>query len=140
MISSLSSLDDSDTFLFGEPGGLPQSLYLTDFDSRIGQAGYNPVAGSPTRSYDFDLYDGGALPNEGTTAGGDSGGPLIADQAFAKPVVVGVLSGGSRFFGPQPFSSYGTTSFYQPLFMFWDQIVANNSYAYVSALAGDKLE
>ena len=138
MISSLSSLDDSDTFLFGESGGLPQSLYLTDFDSRVGQAGYNPVTGSPTRSYDFDLYDGAALPNEGTTAGGDSGGPLIADQAFAKPVVVGVLSGGSRFFGPQPFSSYGTTSFYQPLFMFWDQIVANNSYAYVSALAGDK--
>lgn len=134
MISSLSSLDDSDNFLFGEAGGFPQSLYLTDFDSPVGEAGYNPGAGS----FDFDLYDGAALPNEGTTAGGDSGGPLIADRAFAKPVVVGVLSGGSRLFGPQPFSSYGTTSFYQPLFMFWDQIVANNSYVYASALAGDK--
>ena len=89
-------------------------------------------------SFDFDLFDGAALPNEGTTAGGDSGGPLIADQAFAKPVVVGVLSGGSRYFGGQAFSGYGTSSFYQPLFSFWDQIVTNNSCAYVSSLAGSR--
>lgn len=138
MISSLSSLNDIDSFLFGpDDYGLPQSLYLTDFDSPAGQAAFNTNPAAGAVSYDFDLFDGAALPNEGTTAGGDSGGPLIADRAFAKPVVVGVLSGGSRYFGPQPFSSYGTSSFYQPLFMFWNQIVSNNSYAYVSSLAGN---
>lgn len=139
MISTLSSLNDRNNWLFGpDDYGLPQSLYQLDFDNPAGQDALNfdPAAGPI--SYDFDLYDGDALPREGTTAGGDSGGPLIADQAFDRPVVVGVLSGGSRFFGAQPFSSYGTSSFYQPLFMFWDQIVANNSYAYVTARAGDK--
>lgn len=133
MISVLGSLDDRDDWLFGPaPATNPQSLYMLDFDSPAGQAAYNPAAGR----YDFDLFDGAALPREGTTAGGDSGGPLIADQAFNKPVVVGVLSGGSRFFAAQPFSTYGTHSFYQPLFLFWDAIVANNSYVYASAKAG----
>lgn len=138
MISSLSSLDDRNLWLFGTPAGLPQSLYQLDFDSPEGASAFNDDPALGPVSFDFDLYDGDALPNEGTTAGGDSGGPLIADQAFDRPVVVGVLSGGSRFFGPQPFSSYGTNAFYQPLFMFWDQIVANNSYAYVTARAGDR--
>jgi uncharacterized protein with beta-barrel porin domain len=138
MISTLSSLNDRNNFLFGpDDYGLPQNLYQLDFDSPAGEGAFNTDPALGPISYDFDLYQGGALPREGTTAGGDSGGPLIADQAFDKPVVVGVLSGGSRFFGPQPFSSYGTSSFYQPLFMFWDQIVANNSYAYVTARAGN---
>ena len=139
MISSLSSLNDRNNFLFGPSDyGLPQSLYQTDFDSPAGGAAFNTDPTLGPVSFDFDLYDGDALPNEGTTAGGDSGGPLIADQAFDRPVVVGVLSGGSRFFGPQPFSSYGTSSFYQPLFLFWDQIVANNSYVYASSRTGDR--
>ncbi|MEW4466664.1 autotransporter domain-containing protein [Parasphingorhabdus sp. JC815] len=144
MISSLSSLNDRNNFLFGpDDYGLPQNLYNLDFDSPDGEAVFDPNNGR----FDFDLYDGGALPREGTTAGGDSGGPLIADEAFDTPVVVAVLSGGSRFFGTpndpepdktfQPFSSYGTQSFYQPLFLFWDEIVANNSYVYASALAGN---
>ncbi len=130
MIDALISFDDIDEVLFGvppAPGGNPQTLYMVDFDD-------------PLRLdiHDFDIFDGEALPNEGLTAGGDSGGPLIADQAFDIPVVVASLSGGLRFFGgAQPFSSYGTTSFYQPLYLFWDAIVANNSYRYVSALAGD---
>lgn len=144
MISSLSSLNERNVFLFG-PGdyGLPQSLYNTDFDSPDGEAVFDAENGR----FDFDLYDGAALPREGTTAGGDSGGPLIADEAFDKSVIVAVLSGGTRFFGSeddpepdktfQPFSSYGTQSFYQPLFLFWDQIVANNSYVYASALSGN---
>lgn len=139
MIDFLGSLDDRNNFLFC-PGStscpfttLPQSLYQLDFDSPAGEAAYNPAAGR----FDFDLFNGGALPREAITAGGDSGGPLIADVAYAKPVVVGVLSGGSRFFGPQPFSSYGTSSFYQPLFLYWDWIVQNNPYKYVSNLAGD---
>lgn len=134
MIDFLGSINDRNNFLFG-PGnyGLPQSLYQLDFDSPAGEAAFNTAAGR----FDFDLFNGAALPREATTAGGDSGGPLIADQAFDKPVIVGVLSGGSRFFGPQPFSSFGTSSFYQPLFLYWDWIVQNNPYKYVSNLAGD---
>lgn len=134
MIDFLGSLDDRNNWLFC-PGStscpfttLPQSLYQLDFDNPAGQG----------VGFDFDLFDGPALPREGTTAGGDSGGPLIADQAYSKSVVVGVLSGGSRFFGPQPFSSYGTSSFYQPLFLYWDLIVKNNPYKYVTNLAGDR--
>lgn len=131
MLSSLSSLNDRTAVIFNALGVNPQSLYMMDFDSPAGV--FNPAAGI----YDFDLYDGAALPREGTTAGGDSGGPLIVDQKFNRPVVVGTLSGGSRFFGPQRFSTYGTSSFYQPLFLFWDAIVANNSYVYAGNLAGD---
>ncbi|MEP3224392.1 MAG: autotransporter domain-containing protein [Parasphingorhabdus sp.] len=145
MISSASSLDDRNNFLFG-PGdpALPQTLYNTDFDSPDGEA----VFDSENGRFDFDLYDGAALPREGTTAGGDSGSALVADELYDKPVITSVLSGGSRFFGAeddpdpantfQPFSSYGTQSFYQPLYLFWDQIVANNAYVYASSRAGTR--
>ncbi len=130
IVSVLGSLDDVDTFLFGSPDGLPQNLYQLDFnDPKFGTAAANP--------YDFDLFGDKALAKEGITAPGDSGGPLLIDQAFAKPVVAGVLSGGSRYYLNQPGSSYGTSSFYQPLYLFWDWIVANNPYKYVSAKAGD---
>ncbi|MGT2515731.1 hypothetical protein ACVOMT_17175 [Sphingomonas panni] len=66
-----------------------------------------------------------------------SGGPLILDKTFSKPVVLGVLSGGTRYYAAQPSSSYGTSSFYQPLYLYWDYIVASNPYRYVSAKAGD---
>ncbi len=145
MISSASSLDDRNNFLFGpDDPNLPQTLYNTDFDSPEGEA----VFDSENGRFDFDLYDGAALPREGTTAGGDSGSALVADELFDKPVITSVLSGGSRFFGSeddpnpeltfQPFSSYGTQSFYQPLYLFWDQIVANNSYVYASSRAGTR--
>jgi uncharacterized protein YhjY with autotransporter beta-barrel domain len=130
IVSVLGSLDDVDTFLFGSPDGLPQNLYQIDFnDPKFGTAGANP--------FDFDLFGDKALGKEGITAPGDSGGPLLIDQAFAKPVIAGVLSGGSRYFDDQPGASYGTSSFYQPLYLFWDWIVANNPYKYVGAKAGD---
>jgi uncharacterized protein YhjY with autotransporter beta-barrel domain len=130
IVSVLGSLDDVDSFLFGSPDGLPQNLYQIDFnDPKFGTAGAN--------EFDFDIFGDVALQKEGVTAPGDSGGPLIIDQAFAKPVVAGVLSGGSRYFLGQNGASYGTTSFYQPLYLFWDWIVANNPYKYVSAKAGD---
>ena len=129
-IGLLGSFDDRDAFLFGSTSGLPQNLYQLDIDDpRRGTAAASP--------YDFNLFKDNALPNEGTTAGGDSGGPLILDRAFAKQVVIGVLSGGSRFFGAQPFGSYGTQSFYQPLYLFWDYIAANNPYRYAQTKAGD---
>lgn len=131
MLSALVSLDDVDNFLFGANSGLVQNLYQLDFDDPL-----NPPYDGET-SFDFDLFDGDALANESTTAGGDSGGPLIVDQMFDTPVVVGVLSGGSRFHGAaQPFSSYGTSSFYQPLFLFWDVIVQNNAYVYAASRPG----
>jgi len=133
MVSTLSSLDDQDDWLFGENGGNPQSLYQLDFDSPAGEAAFNPGAGR----FDFDIYDGAALPHEGITAGGDSGGPLIVDQKYSQPVVAATLSGGTRFFNAQASGSYGTTSFYQPLFLFWDQIVANNPYVYAGNKAGN---
>ena len=130
-IGALASIDARNVFLFGNAfGDLPQNLYMLDFDDP-----------SRTNPFDFDLFRGDAAPNEGTTAGGDSGGPLILDAAgnpgFSEDLVIGVLSGGSRFFGPQVFSSYGTSSFYQPLYLFWDWIAANNPYRYVGAVAGD---
>lgn len=124
----LGSLDDIDAFLFGAPGGYTQNLYHTDFD--------DPTRENP---FDFNLFKDDALPNEGSTAGGDSGGPLILDQAFNERTIIGVLSGGSRYFLEQPQSSYGGSSFYQPLYLFWDWIAQNNPYRYATAKAGDGL-
>lgn len=129
-LSFLGSIDDIDTALFGGPEGLPQNLYELDFnDPKFGTDAAN--------RYDFNIFHDAALQKEGLTAGGDSGGPLIVDQKFDIPVIAAVLSGGSRYYGGQPFSSYGTTSFYQPLYLFWDWIVQNNPYKYVSAKSGD---
>ena len=138
MLGALASLDDRNDFLFGPaaPGTPPlgQNLYNLDFDDpRRGTAGAN--------QFDINIHRDDALAREGTTAGGDSGGPLILDAAnntlSTKNLQIGVLSGGSRFFGAQAFSSYGTTSFYQPLYLYWDYIAATNPYRYVTAAAGN---
>ena len=127
----LGSLDDIDVGLFGiAPRGRPQNLYQIDFDSSG-----NPNARS--NQYDFNIFKDNALTGEGITGPGDSGGPLILDRTYAKQLVIGVLSGGTRYFGAQPSGSYGTSAFYQPLYLYWDFIAAANPYRYVSALAGD---
>lgn len=130
MLGGFLSLDDRNAVLFGAGSGLPQNLYHLDFDSQ----NRAPV-------FDINVHRDDALPNEGTTAGGDSGGPLILDAAgntlSDEDLVIGVLSGGSRFFGPQRFSSLGTTSFYQPLSLYWQYIAATNPYRYVGARAGN---
>lgn len=134
-VSFLGSLDDRNIALFGDAfGDNPQRLYHTAFNCEAGST----LAGC---EFDFGLFgsDDIALSKESTTAGGDSGGPLIVDQKFEVPVIAGVLSGGSRFFGPQSFSSFGTSSFYQPLHVFWETIVENNPYTYATAKAGDGL-
>lgn len=129
LLGGFYSLDDQDNFLFGPAGDvLPQNLYVLDFDSQDRV----PVA-------DINIARDDALPNEGTTAGGDSGGPLILNAAnnalSTEDLVIGVLSGGSRFLGP--FSAIGSTSFYQPLSLYWQYIVETNPYRYVGAVAGD---
>ena len=131
MLGGFFSLDDRDNVIIGpNPPTFPQNLYQLDFDSQ-------------DRDFDrdFNVYRDDALPNEGITASGDSGGPLILDAAnntlSTEDLVIGVLSGGSRFFGGQAFSSIGTTSFYQPLSLYWQYIAANNPYRYVGAAAGN---
>lgn len=131
MLGGFFSLDDRDNVLFGPDAPFfPQNLYQTDFDSQ-----------NRNFARDINVFRDDALPNEGTTAGGDSGGPLILDAAnntlTNEDLVIGVLSGGSRFFDGQPFSSIGTTSFYQPLSLYWQYIVENNPYRYVGARAGN---
>lgn len=133
MLGALTSINARNLFLFGTAGApsRPQLLYWLDFDDPArGTAAANPR--------DFNGFRDNALPREGSTGPGDSGGPLILDQAFSKSVILGVLSGGSTFFSGQPGGSYGTQSFYQPLFLYWDWIVANNPYRYVTANAGNR--
>ena len=133
MLGALTSIDARNLFLFGTTGtpSRPQLLYWMDFDDPArGTAAANPR--------DFNGFRDNALPREGLTGPGDSGGPLILDQTFSKQVILGVLSGGSTFFAGQPGGSYGAQSFHQPLFLYWDWIVANNPYRYVTATAGNK--
>ena len=130
-IGALTSLSERDQYIFGSPpSGIDQNVYFTDFDD-------------PNRNtfLEFNPNLDNALPREGSTAGGDSGWPLILDAAnnaiVDRDVVIGVLSGGSRFFNGQPSSSYGGQSFYQPLYAYYEYIAANNPYRYVSAQSGD---
>lgn len=130
MLGGFMSLDDRNAVLFGPAAPFfPQNLYQLDFDSQ-------------ERDFvqDINIFRDDALPNEGTTAGGDSGGPLILDAAnnaiTNEDLIIGVLSGGSRV-SNVPFSSIGTTSFYQPLSLYWQYIVETNPYRYVGARAGD---
>jgi hypothetical protein len=121
------------------------SLYWFDFDDpnfSIVGAATNPNFFNPTNEpnepdngyYDFNGLGGAALEHEGSTAGGDSGGPLIVDERFDIPVVAGVLTGSWSFGGS---GYYGEFTVYPPLFLYWQEIVANNPYKYVSAKAGD---
>lgn len=131
MLGGFLSLDDRNNVLFGPADPfLPQNLYQLDFDSQNRDA-----------LFDINVHRDDALPNEGTTGPGDSGGPLILDARnntlSDEDLVIGVLSGGSRFFGAQPFGALGSTSFYQPLSLFWQYIVETNPYRYVGATAGN---
>jgi len=98
-------------------GGFPdQELLFTDFD--------DPSNG-------INIFNGDdALPNEAAPGGGDSGGPLVLTFGNQR-LVCGVLSGGD-----QPVV-YGTTSFWQPLYLFSDFIAENNPYKFVNAKEGD---
>ncbi len=121
------------------------SIYWMDFDDPDHDpnnlpsnfAFQNPAPALPARQqyWDFNGLGGDTLVNEGTTGGGDSGGPLIVDQEFDRPVVIGVLTGSFSFNGG--IGLYGQFNVYPPLFKFWEDIVQNNPYVYASALAGN---
>lgn len=141
------------------PGFNYQDLYWVDFDDpqRSSRPFFNGPGGDPLCAtfpsnancrLDHDPFPGAAVAGEAITAAGDSGSPLVT-SAFGREVSLGVLSQGSRFFyesigNPDDnfvrftgFSNYGTTAGWNPLFLFWDQIVVNNPYKYVTAVAGD---
>jgi hypothetical protein len=106
MVSLLGSLDDVDRALIGFSPGVHPQS-LYQLDFD------DPAFGTPQASaFDFNLFGGQALAREGITASGDSGSPLIIDKG------------------------YGTSTFYQPLFLFWDVIVANNPYRYATNRPG----
>lgn len=141
-----------------EPAGLVyQDLYWVDFDdpNRAARPFFNGPGSDPlcvstnvNCRLDHDVFPGAAVAGEAITGAGDSGSPLVTN-AFGREVSLGVLSQGSRFFyeslgNPNDnlvrfteFSNYGTIGGWNPLFLFWDQIVVNNPYKYVTTTAGD---
>lgn len=136
---------------FDPPGFTYQDLYWVDFDDP--QRATRAFSASATRSstlntFDFDIFPGAAVAGEALTASGDSGSPLIT-SAYGREVSLGVLSQGTSFFFDvagntndnfvfqSTFSNYGGIAGYNPLFLFWDQIVVNNPYKYVTTKAGD---
>lgn len=150
----------------GAGSGAPadnQLLYWTDFDlpgrtgtcerTNLGPTGEDSIFCDDNVPFDgvrldgdtvvlpgpsIDYFPGDALPNEVATAGGDSGGPLMAMNIFNNPLLLGVLSGGfvDGFFHSSG-QSYGEVSYYNPLFTYHQWISENNPYKYVSAMAGD---
>ena len=134
VVGALTDLKTFETFIFGSSTSPTQNLYFLDFDDpRRGQAGVSP--------FDFNAFrDNARGTTEGITAAGDSGGPLILQNVQNLNLAIGVLSGGyTRFFNGQPANGYGTVSFYQPLYLYWDWIAANNPYRYVANVGGDRL-
>lgn len=113
---------------FDDPDHDPNNLPANFFTNTA------PPGGRNNGYYDFNGLGGAALPNEGATAGGDFGGPLVIDQRWDRPVVAGVLTGSLSFNGG--ISTYGQFNVYPPLFPFWEEIVQNNPYVYASAKRG----
>ena len=131
MLGALASFQDGSALVFGTAyDDLPQNLYRLDFDDP-----------DKSNAFDTNIWRDDALTREGTTASGDSGGPLVLDAAnndvSAEDLQIGVLSGGTLFFTRQRRFGYGTEAFYQPLYLYWDYIVATSPYRYVSANAGN---
>ncbi len=134
-----------------DPNGLRyQDLYWLDFDNP--NFATQPFSSNVTRTtantLDYNTLGGRAVAGEAITGSGDSGSPLLT-SAFGRDVSLGVLSQGSRlsfdsvgnpndnFVFRQTFSNYGSLAGYNPLFLFWDQILINNPYKYVTTRSGD---
>lgn len=143
ILSVLGSLYDRNLWIYdsgvltGNINYSDANVYMMSFSSPLDENG------DPSHPFDFGIFGGPSrgdtpLAQEGITASGDSGGPLVVN-VDGKTVTVGVLSGGSRFYidEGQRFSTLGTHNFYQPLHVYWDKFVENNSYVYAGNKAGD---
>ena len=82
----------------------------------------------------MDWFPGDATAREAGTAGGDSGGALFSNFG-GQDLILGVLSGGWTFTSPN--GGYGDISYYNPLFLYQNWIVAQNPNVYASAAEGD---
>lgn len=119
----------------GNAFGFSNSIICSDWDGVSGGVIDSDTLILPGPS--FDLFPGDALPNEVGTAGGDSGGPLMAMNIFANPLILGVLSGGFvDGFLHATGQSYGKLSYYNPLFAYHEFISENNPYKYVTNTGG----
>jgi outer membrane autotransporter protein len=152
MVDMLGSFNDLFTATTGANLGFEsQNLYWIDMDdpdrptapvqcvNNAGVLGF-PACTSVAAFQDINWFGGDALAREAGTAGGDSGSALIVDQAFARKLVAGVLSGGWNwnFFYPGlgvP-GGYGDQSYYNPLYLYHEFISQNTPYKYVSAVSG----
>ncbi|MGY6628869.1 MAG: autotransporter domain-containing protein [Oceanicaulis sp.] len=119
----------------GNASGFTNSVICSDWDGSSGAIAGNDTLVLPGPS--LNLFPGEALPNEAGTAGGDSGGPLMAMNIFSNPLILGVLSGGfvdGSFHAAG--QSYGKLSYYNPLFAWHEFISENNPYKYVTNSGG----
>ncbi|MBO6795587.1 autotransporter outer membrane beta-barrel domain-containing protein [Maricaulis sp.] len=82
----------------------------------------------------MDWFPGDATAREAGTAGGDSGSALFSNFN-GQDLILGVLSGGWTFTSPN--GGYGDISYYNPLFLYQNWIVAQNPNVYASAAEGD---
>jgi uncharacterized protein YhjY with autotransporter beta-barrel domain len=138
VLGALTSYNVFETFLSGSSTSPTSLAYFLDFDDpRRGLTGASP--------FDRNFFRDNAritnnVPTEGKSAPGDSGGPLFLQNTFNRVLQIGVLSGSyQRFFNGQVVNGYGAVSFYQPIYLYWDWIAANNPYRYASAKEGDGL-
>ncbi|MBV5258628.1 autotransporter domain-containing protein [Synechococcus moorigangaii CMS01] len=115
--------------------GFTNSVVCSDWDGFSGALVDGDTLLLPGPS--LDIFPGDALPNEVGTAGGDSGGPLMAMNIFSNPLILGVLSGGFVDGSLQAAGQdYGGVSYYNPLYAYANWIAENNPYKYVTNSGG----
>ncbi len=98
------------------------NIITADFDDPLlSTPGANTLGLPPVNSSPF------ALELEGSTAGGDSGGPLLVERGDDQ-VIVGVLSGGLVLDGSRP-SGYGDLSY-------WTSVLPADIRAFIEGAGG----
>lgn len=116
-----------------------QDVYWADFDDPSGQHGD-----------DFNTLGGEDTENEIGNAGGDSGAPWLSDDyaiadgrkrmismAIHSFTALNYFKDGDHAYRETPSGSHGVANGSTPLALYWDFLVVNNPYKYVSTLGGD---